>query len=920
MFLCRHQLLRAPAQRHFASLLTKRHAPAVAAIPEPTSPRHAHCASSRPVIDGAPPGRTNTADTNAPSHSSRTAGHLPEIQDHEDSSSRNLHTRRSSRLPRMSDEEFSHRPICNYIRLRKFGIPGFQQLTAKRFGLVVNDALRGRWAGPDIFSDLVEDAIHVCERQNVLKGRFVITLVLRKLAIAQAITKTQILQLLRTLEAHDGLRFVPTESRIFIARAVAAYPPDQTIDGELFGLLAPWLLRALPEKPAPSTDKPGLWEESSTGTRVPRVLWAIYRGILSLAQSREQTGASNLLAKLVAGSHVGNDAINATNLSEKDYIYIVLSVLVRTCLSHGWVSRAAELLMPEVSARESLSPALAQLLQDWVAAALGDPREQDLKPAAHALILLFQRAEKFQASTAVVQEFYDAAFRAKMPEVVESVYRAARKIETYPYPPPRGQALLYFMRYLLQNSRNVHLARLLAQQIVEEDIPLPPTVRGDFISNIAVFGFTSYARALWERYSTGPDMLYVVGRRAVMLRLVSAFLKAEAIVMRTVRQRWPSEPTVAPRINQLDEAARRVDDQDEDVQASSSETRPDDRVEEDHPASDAPHPAASPPPHGIADEDAELVSGLSSDADDLAAPTGEDGSGRRPLGFAALTRSELLERAGDLRRFAERVFDAYVACKPPLEALDHYGLNALARGAFMLGRDQMAFEVFSAMKKRGIKLDMYDVNVALSVVAKADPAAGFARIRRMLASGFKPDAATYGTVIHWAVYHGDAPLVGEVLRFARANGLKNFSFKTMGSLLHATVSSQFDSLTTPGAQLDNARGIVDNMFDVGILPTVNMGRDCVIAALRAEDPVMAFSFWKQLLRGKVQYTDPAQAALRRRIVYQIREHYSSGWLDEKRARAMLSELGYPSELPLHVKQRLGPGAPEIDDAGPLSAQ
>ena len=84
---------------------------------------------------------------------------------------------------------------------------------------------------------------------------------------------------------------------------------------------------------------------------------------------------------------------------------------------------------------------------------------------------------------------------------------------------------------------------------------------------------------------------------------------------------------------------------------------------------------------------------------------GEGGSSstrsRRALGFDGLTRPELLARAGELRRFAESVFDAYAATKEPLERAEHYGLNALARGAFMLGREQLAVDVFAAMRNRG---------------------------------------------------------------------------------------------------------------------------------------------------------------------------------------------------------------------------
>ncbi|KAM5538634.1 hypothetical protein V8D89_007663 [Ganoderma adspersum] len=910
MFFCRHQLLRAPAQRHFSNLLAQRHATCVP-VPQTPSRRHARPASSRTAMQDAPTDPTNTPNANDPTITTDASEALPDT-DH-----RSVHS--GERPLQMSDSDFKLRPISNYIFLRKHYFPGLKELTADRVELVVHDVLKGRWTGPDIVSNLVQDAINICERQNTLRGRFIIVVLLRKLSMAQALTKSQILQLLRTLAANDGLRFVPEESRVFIARAIAAYPPDRDVDGELFCMLAPWLTEALPGKPVPSKEiPPSLWEESSSGILVPRVLWATFRGILALAQDGKQSEASALLAQLVSGDHLNNDAINATDLSSKDYVYIVLSALVRTCLAHGWSARASELLMPEVSTRKVISHPIAQLVEDWVATTLNDPHEEDLRIAASTFILLFQRADGFTVSEPVLQAFYDAAMYVNLPELVEIVYSAAWKIKaTHSYPPPRGKTILSFMQYLQQNSRNVHLTRLLVQQVVEEEVPLPPPIRAGFIGSAAALGFTLHARAIWERYSTGPDRLAVVGRRSVMLRLVSAFVKAEAIAMRTIRNRWPNEPIPEPsRGNQVvdtdAEAASGPGDQVEDGVGASPDG------EEDRPAHDgAPHPPSPspPPPHG----DVKLVSGLSPDvpAPEPGEGEGEDGASTRPrraLGFDGLTRTELLERAGELRRFAETVFDAYVASKQPLETANHYGLNALARGAFMLGREQLAFDVFATMKARGLKLDMYDVNVALSVVAKTDPAAGAARIHRLVDAGFTPDAVTFGTVIHWAIFHGDAPLVGELLRHARACGLKRFSFKTMGSLLHGTVSSR-SALAAPGVQLDNARDIIDTMIDAGIRPTANMGRDCVVAALRAEDPAMAFRFWKQLVKGKVQFTDPAQAALRRRIARQVQGHYAHGWLDEKRARAMLSELGLLPGVALarHLVRRRYRATGGIDD-------
>ena len=183
------------------------------------------------------------------------------------------------------------------------------------------------------------------------------------------------------------------------------------------------------------------------------------------------------------------------------------------------------------------------------------------------------------------------------------------------------------------------------------------------------------------------------------------------------------------------------------------------------------------------------------------APT-EDGTSKRGrTGFAALTREELLARAADLRGFAGRVFDAFRESKRPLAQADHKDLNALARAAFVLGRDAAAAEAFALMRARGIRSDLHDLNVALAAVAKANPASGAARLRTMIEGGLKPDAVSFGTVVHWAIFHGDVPLVGEVLRLARAHGVERLSFKTMGSILGAGGRAEFDAGASPAARL-----------------------------------------------------------------------------------------------------------------------
>ena len=515
------------------------------------------------------------------------------------------------------------------------------------------------------------------------------------------------------------------------------------------------------------------------------------------------------------------------------------------------------------------------------------------------LIILMDRGENYTVPNELLQRFYSEASKAERGELMQAVYRHSREITDHSYRPPRGISLAWFARYLRSERRDVHLSRVLAKHIVEEDIPVEPSARGSLIYNAASFGFTMYARTLWERWSVGPDRSYVVAMSATMLRLVSAFVSGESATRRAAMRR-PSRP-VAPRINPTnEEAAGFAGDQGEAVQTTEQETRSNDHAEDADPTSDAPHPPSPPPPHGSEKDGENAVRAPSSDRPESPAVTASDGTAG---GFYGHSREELLERADDIRRFAERVFDAFCEVRQPLEEADRFVLNAVARGAFLLGRDAQAFSAFQIMRGRGIQLDHHDLNVVIAVVAKANPAAGLARIQKMIDAGIDPDAISYGTVIHWAIFHGDAPLVGRVIEMAREHGLKNFSFKTLSALLHASVQPEFTATTPQTAPLDNVDDIVGTMLELGLLPEPNSGRDCVRAALMAEDPVRAFRFWKELLQDKVEWDDWAWTALRGRIARQIREHFEAGWVDEKRARVMLSELGFDL-FSLHIRRRL----------------
>ncbi|KAF9811775.1 hypothetical protein IEO21_06431 [Rhodonia placenta] len=153
----------------------------------------------------------------------------------------------------------------------------------------------------------------------------------------------------------------------------------------------------------------------------------------------------------------------------------------------------------------------------------------DLVSSAAILALLLERSPDCPIPAAVVHDFYNATEKLNNPELAEAVYsasRTARERGGQSLPPPRGNTLMWFVSCLVKRSKNVHTARELATQLVEDKVAIPLAHCGRIIALFAVQGFASQARALWERYADSADATerrYVVGHSAAMLRLVSLF-------------------------------------------------------------------------------------------------------------------------------------------------------------------------------------------------------------------------------------------------------------------------------------------------------------------------------------------------------------------------------------------------------------
>jgi hypothetical protein len=90
------------------------------------------------------------------------------------------------------------------------------------------------------------------------------------------------------------------------------------------------------------------------------------------------------------------------------------------------------------------------------------------------------------------------------------------------YPVPHGPPLLWLLEAMLKESKNVHLCRRLAKEVVDSNLDIPVYDRGQFIRSLANAGFARAARELWMRYSR-EETQGVIGHAGAMLRLVSLF-------------------------------------------------------------------------------------------------------------------------------------------------------------------------------------------------------------------------------------------------------------------------------------------------------------------------------------------------------------------------------------------------------------
>jgi hypothetical protein len=251
-----------------------------------------------------------------------------------------------------------------------------------------------------------------------------------------------------------------------------------------------------------------------------------------------------------------------------------------------------------------------------------------------------------------------------------------------------------------------------------------------------------------------------------------------------------------------------------------------------------------------------------------------------------LVDDETLQRKSeDLTIFLTQVLQSYQAHHTPLLKTSHQALTSLARAYFIVGKYTEGLEVFKVLLRRQELPDMYDINVALTAVAGAKPCLAAAMIDRMIENGLEPDAVTFGTVMHFALLHGDKDLVNKMME--RIHCLKDtrLTLQSVAGLIRATVSSGEDDLRS---RLRSVITMIKSLRETMLLSSPQTGKYLVSVSLRAHDSLMAYEFWNLLLRESAEWNDKEQQLLRRRIAGMIRQHRA--WLETDQMLAMLAQL------------------------------
>lgn len=358
----------------------------------------------------------------------------------------------------------------------------------------------------------IMDDLHSCEpgyRTSLLQ---------RLLDIHLESTHTLSLSISHTLQAlqrYDPAFCLPPEQLIKCTNRLLWKRSQPDIDGPAFAMLLPAL-----------TDYT-VRIHSDSHLAVPphtpaAVLWTLFNTMVRLLQSKHNELVLASLRRLVNSRVIPASALAELDIAGRNFGNIILTILLRTCMTLGWLPRAVYLACAPVGWDHPVPPAFLDTLIRILDDLLDHDTCQSNLHSIGEIITRYLSVRKVHLPHQTLNRFYERTAEYRADTIAIDVYRHVRSkkvMSIHRYPLPGGQVLIWLLRRANVN-RDVHTMRLLLTQVMHEGANLPEPARPDFIQAAASHGMMSLARTLWERAEAVGDEA-VLCNAAVLVRLVS---------------------------------------------------------------------------------------------------------------------------------------------------------------------------------------------------------------------------------------------------------------------------------------------------------------------------------------------------------------------------------------------------------------
>lgn len=419
------------------------------------------------------------------------------------------------------------------------------------------------------------------------------------------------------------------------------------------------------------------------------------------------------------------------------------------------------------------------------------------------------------------------------------------------YPAPRGPPLLWLLENMLKHTKNIHLSRCLAKEVVGSNIDIPVYDRGHFVRFLASAGFALTARELWKRYSK-DETQGVIGHAGAMTRLVNLFYHLG---------------------NELE-------------------------------AKEAALPISSPDPDELLDDD---------DDSDIGVKT-IDGDDAKILFDAVAARSFANEVVEKFRACKEPIqaasqFDInalarlYFMMDKPEEGFalfqmvkgtrspDMHDVNVGLLGIAKYNME-LASKMVDRMHRRGLVPDAVTWGTLIHLAfLKEDISMVVSFVKRAQERGTpKFSDRTIGSLIRASLF--DVPSGSQVPSHTVTLGKK----RGVGPL-RLTFGGE-GSASQIGQNLGTAWHLIGTLDPHRFVGVWSLAKFCLDRALWLGDAELAFGFWNKYLRSKTEWNDFAQVEIRKKIFELVEEQQKLGAVQTTRMLPALSGTLEPDEIVL----------------------